>query len=258
MKGIINLFSKIQSSKQTMNSQLISNNSSTCTRLGDMAKFRKILQNSKKILILTGAGVSAESGVPTFRGAGGFWGRYDATQLATYEAFADRPSLVWQFYAYRRKLVSQIAPNAGHYAIAELEKFAQNAGKEVVVITQNIDELHQKAGSSNVLELHGSLFRTQCIKCKRIESNYDEPICSALENAEIPEPGKAETTFARSELPQCKSCGKGLLRPAVTWFGEPLDEFILNDAFRKVENCDLCLIVEPRQLCIRRLCSRHR
>ena len=111
------------------------------------------------MVVLTGAGVSAESGVPTFRGAGGFWREFQAQQLATPEAFEDDPSLVWEFYHYRREVMLEKQPNPAHLAIAQAEKKLKELGKSLIVITQNIDELHKRAGSENILELHGSLFR---------------------------------------------------------------------------------------------------
>ena len=123
--------------------------------------------------ILTGAGVSAESGVPTFRGAGGFWREFQAQDLASPQAFRRDPSLVWEFYHYRREVMLEKQPNPAHIAIAQAEKRLKEEGKEVVVITQNIDELHKRAGSENIIELHGSLFRVSCTKCGQITSNYE-------------------------------------------------------------------------------------
>ena len=122
-----------------------------------MKAFRELFAKAKNIIVLTGAGISAESGVPTFRGAGGYWRTYQAQQLATPEAFAANPSLVWEFYSYRRQVMGTKHPNPGHIAIAECEKRLQEQGRRVTVVTQNIDELHKRAGSSNLLELHGSV-----------------------------------------------------------------------------------------------------
>ena len=121
----------------------------------DKAEFKFLLSQAKNIIFLTGAGCSAESGVPTFRGAGGFWRRHRATDLATPEAFSANPSLVWEFYSYRREVVLSKKPNPAHYAIAKFEEDLASQGRQVHVITQNIDGFHQNAGSKNVIELHG-------------------------------------------------------------------------------------------------------
>ena len=121
----------------------------------DMNAFREIFAKAKNILVLSGAGISAESGVPTFRGAGGYWRKYQAQQLATPESFEANPSLVWEFYSYRREVMQSKKPNTAHEVIAQLEKRLKPQGRSLVVITQNIDELHKQAGSENIIELHG-------------------------------------------------------------------------------------------------------
>ena len=119
------------------------------------------IKNYKKIVFVTGAGISQESGIPTFRGNDGLWRNYDAMKFATIDAFYENPKLVWEWYNERRRNIFSAEPNPGHNAIAELEKYA-----EVVVLTQNIDGLHQRAGSSNVLELHGSIVKIKCSVCE--------------------------------------------------------------------------------------------
>jgi len=211
----------------------------------DLSKFREAhLASAKHLIILTGAGVSAESGVPTFRGAGGFWRQYQAQDLATPEAFMRDPSLVWEFYHYRREVMLSKNPNPAHAAIAEVEARFSAEGKRVVVITQNIDELHKRAGSENILELHGSLFKTRCTKCGDVRPNHDSPICEALRGHGAPDPNTTAARLSVSELPRCQtgSCG-GLLRPHVVWFGEQLDENVMDAAHEELENCDLCLVV---------------
>ena len=125
----------------------------------DMNTFREVFARAKNILVLSGAGISAESGVPTFRGAGGYWRKYQAQQLATPESFEANPSLVWEFYSYRREVMESKNPNPAHEAIAQLEKRLKPQDRSVVVVTQNIDELHKRAGSENVIELHGEAIR---------------------------------------------------------------------------------------------------
>ncbi|XP_055119457.2 NAD-dependent protein deacylase sirtuin-5, mitochondrial isoform X3 [Symphalangus syndactylus] len=191
-----------------------------------MADFRKFFAKAKHIVIISGAGVSAESGVPTFRGAGGYWRKWQAQDLATPLAFAQNPSRVWEFYHYRREVMGSKEPNAGHRAIAECETRLGKQGRRVVVITQNIDELHRKAGTKNLLEIHGSLFKTRCTSCGVVAENYKSPICPALSGKGCEEAG----------------CG-GLLRPHVVWFGENLDPAILEEVDRELAHCDLCLVV---------------
>ncbi|NIG57919.1 NAD-dependent protein deacylase sirtuin-5, mitochondrial isoform X2 [Pontoporia blainvillei] len=181
-----------------------------------MADFRKLFAKAKHIVIISGAGVSAESGVPTFRGAGGYWRKWKAQDLATPQAFARNPSQVWEFYHYRREVVQSKEPNAGHLAIAECEARLGRQGRRVAVITQNIDELHRKAGTKNLLEIHG----LQNLKLKMPESQWRNF------------PGGCEEA----------ACG-GLLRPHVVWFGENLDPAILEEAGRELALCDLCLVV---------------
>ncbi|KAL0099200.1 hypothetical protein PUN28_020047 [Cardiocondyla obscurior] len=209
-----------------------------------MKSFRETLASASNILILTGSGISAESGVPTFRGAGGFWRKYQAPSLATPEAFAANPSLVWEFYEYRRQLVSKVAPNKAHKAVADFQKRKLEEGKRVSIVTQNIDGLHQKAGASNVLELHGSLYRTRCTKCGDVVTNEKIPICEALEGKGSPDPSIMFSDIPIEELPRCsiKDCG-ALLRPDIIWFGEQLNSNVLKKAFELVETCDACLVI---------------
>ncbi|XP_063843209.1 NAD-dependent protein deacylase sirtuin-5, mitochondrial-like isoform X2 [Scylla paramamosain] len=189
-----------------------------------------------------GAGVSAESGVPTFRGDGGLWRTWRAQDLASPSAFARDPSLVWEFYHYRRELMATKHPNPAHLAIAEAEQRLTAEGRRLVVITQNIDELHKKAGSKEVLELHGSLFRTECTKCQEIRPNTDSPICASLAGKGAPDPNAVNARIPESELPRCQKCS-GLLRPNVVWFGEGLDNNVLQKAGDELDTCDLCLVV---------------
>ena len=179
-----------------------------------MKSLREKLLDSKKIVFVTGAGISQESGIPTFRGKDGLWRNYDAMKLATIDAFYDNPKLVWEWYNERRKNVFSSKPNLGHEAIAELEDFT-----DVVVLTQNIDGLHQKAGSSKVLELHGSIVKIKCTVCDFKETNNKE----------------------FSEFPPLCKCGN-ILRPDVVWFGEGLPQDVWQEAIIHANNCDLMII----------------
>jgi NAD-dependent deacetylase len=173
------------------------------------------IKNYKKIVFVTGAGISQESGIPTFRGKDGLWRNYDPMKLATINAFYENPKLVWEWYNERRGNIFQAQPNPGHNAIAELEKYAQ-----VMVLTQNIDGLHKKAGSSNILELHGSIVKIKCSVC-----DYNEEILTEI--LDFP--------------PICK-CGN-ILRPDVVWFGEPLPQDVWQNAIKFASQCDLMVIV---------------
>lgn len=208
----------------------------------DLAAFRKIWANSKHVIALTGAGISAESGVPTFRGSGGLWRKYRAQDLASPQAFTSNPSLVWEFYSYRRELVLTKEPNEAHRALAQAEKELAEQGKRLVVITQNIDELHRRAGSNNVIELHGTLFKTQCTKCGDVSVNKNSPIVPALAGKGSPDPSVMDSKIPLNELPRCSKC-TGLLRPHVVWFGEPLDPNVIEQAQKELDSCDLCLVV---------------
>lgn len=180
-------------------------------------KLKELMTEDSKVSILTGAGVSKESGIPTFRGKDGLWRNYNATELATPEAFSANPSLVWEWYQWRRGLIKPIEPNPGHYAIAVMECFF----KDFTLITQNIDGLHAKAGNKKILELHGNIWRVRCIKEETVMDCFDHPL------KEIP--------------PKC-SCGM-LLRPDVVWFGEALDQSILMESFQRASESDLCIVI---------------
>ncbi|KAJ8332046.1 hypothetical protein SKAU_G00429730, partial [Synaphobranchus kaupii] len=210
----------------------------------DLAEFREVFSKAKHIVVLTGAGVSAESGVPTFRGAGGYWRKWQAQDLATPEAFSRNPSRVWEFYHYRREVMLTKSPNPAHLAIAECEARLSRQGRSVMVITQNVDELHRRAGSKHMLEIHGSLFKTRCSSCGNVAANHTSPICPALEGKGAPEPNTSDAKIPVEKLPRCEEsdCG-GLLRPSVVWFGETLDSDILTQVESELDICDLCLVV---------------
>src|SRR3954469_13708441 len=164
--------------------------------MDDLARASTLLAKAGRVAVLTGAGVSAESGIPTFRGLGGLWNGRDPMSLATPEAFAADPALVWEFYNWRRDLVAKAEPNPAHRALADLGRRVP----QLALITQNVDRLHQRAGSLGVLELHGNLFEVRCTGCGRTSDRTGESLPA---------------------LPRCGGCG-ALLRPAVVWFGEAL------------------------------------
>ncbi|MGH9333445.1 MAG: NAD-dependent deacylase [Vicinamibacteria bacterium] len=175
------------------------------------------LRNAQRVLCLTGAGVSAESGVPTFRGAEGLWRKFRSEELATPSAFARDPKLVWEWYDWRRQRVAACAPNAGHRALAALQALSFSFD----LVTQNVDGLHRLAGSDPVWELHGSLWGVRCSGCSREREDRRAPL------PEIP--------------PRCE-CG-GLERPSVVWFGEPLPGDVLSHAFDASAAADVFLVV---------------
>ncbi|CAL1547840.1 unnamed protein product [Lymnaea stagnalis] len=212
--------------------------------VSDMSKFREVFSKANHIVILTGAGVSAESGVPTFRGDEGFWRKWKIEDFATPDAFISNPSLVWEFYNHGRDVMASKIPNPAHIAIAQCEKRLKGQGRKVVVITQNIDELHQAAGSEDILELHGNIFTTCCTKCGDVRKNKDSPICPALAGKGEPNPDAQDAKIPVDQLPTCKkgNC-RGLLRPHVVWFGEGLDPKVIRRAVHELSLCDLCIVV---------------
>jgi len=170
------------------------------------------LAKASRVVVSTGAGISAESGVPTFRGENGLWKKMRPEELATVDGFMNNPELVWEWYQYRRDLMGKVQPNPGHYAIAEMEKIFT----EFTLITQNIDGLHARAGSGRILELHGNISKNKCFKCGVY---YDHDIDLA------------------AGLPKC-DCG-GMIRPDVVWFGEMLPQDTLREAFRTTEYAEV-------------------
>jgi NAD-dependent deacetylase len=209
----------------------------------DLTHARKLIQKAQRICVMTGAGISAESGIQTFRDAGGLWEGHSVEKVATPEGFTQDPDAVWRFYNARRKSADIATPNAAHLALARLEieitrsqkksspdhghgngngnGAAHKAASPFTLLTQNIDGLHQQAGSSHVIEMHGSIWKVRCTGCGAITT--DHPI-------ELP------------ILPKCPACGK-LLRPHVVWFGEMLDKDILDAAESATRTCDLFMVI---------------
>ena len=176
----------------------------------------QILKNAKSIAVLTGAGISAESGVPTFRSEDGLWRKFSASELANPEAFRTNPRLVWEWYGWRRGEMLKAEPNPGHLALVRLEKRAP----DFTLITQNVDNLHRRAGSQKVLEIHGNIFRNRCTAC-----DHKEPD----ESHEFADP---------NPLPVCGRCGAPA-RVDVVWFGEQLPYKELTESMAASERCDV-------------------
>lgn len=245
----------------------------------DLESFQQTLQSSNRIVALLGAGLSASSGLPTFRGAGGLWRTHDAMSLATPEAFAACPDLVWQFYSWRRHMALKAKPNRAHVALAELAKRKEG----FMTLSQNVDGLSQRAGHPlpKLQLLHGSLFDIKCTSfyCDYVDrNNFNDPIVPALaiprdesdptsnaarkavSNAvtESSSPGTAAKELDISDeqvhlpavplqdLPHCPNCKEGLLRPGVVWFGEMLPQEVLsavNEFIKESKKIDLCLVI---------------
>ncbi|NOY84042.1 MAG: NAD-dependent deacylase [Nitrospirae bacterium] len=183
----------------------------------ELIEVRKRLLSAKSLTVLSGAGISAESGIPTFRGKEGLWNKHRAEDLATPEAFQRDPKLVWAWYQWRRVLIATKNPNAAHEALVTLETKAASFS----LITQNVDGLHTKAGSRLVIELHGNIWKMCCTACGRKTENHAASL---------------------SPLPCCETC-QGLLRPDIVWFGEDLDPDNLNRSLDACRNADVMLII---------------
>ncbi|MBA5866007.1 MAG: NAD-dependent protein deacylase [Nitrospira sp. CR1.3] len=186
-------------------------------RSSDLGILIEKLAAARAVTVLTGAGISADSGVPTFRGADGLWRNFRAEDLATPEAFERDPRLVWEWYNWRRELIAATRPNPAHSAVVELEQRSE----EFWLITQNVDGLHRTAGSRKLSEIHGNIWMVRCTDCGSVEENHEVPI--AL-------------------LPVCSRC-KGLLRPHIVWFGESLFPEDLSRCATALRTCDVLLVI---------------
>ncbi len=172
------------------------------------------LTKARHVAILTGAGVSAESGIKTFRDPDGLWTKLNPAELSSIDGFLSNPERVWEWYSQRKEIITNAKPNAGHFAVAEMEKLFPR----FTLITQNVDRLHQRAGSTNVIELHGNLEEDHCQNCKR--------------------PFHGVTNLPDGRLPKCSHCG-GFIRPSVIWFGEILPIQEIRDAETASLTCDV-------------------
>lgn len=197
----------------------------------------QIMSACRAVSALTGAGISAESGVPTFRGNDGLWAKFRPEDLASMDAFLANPKIVWEWYNWRRELMAGVEPNDGHRALAMCEAIFE----QFTLITQNVDGLHAQAGSNNILELHGNIHRNKCVGCNRpIDSNV---------------------TIDPMKIPTCDECG-GKIRPDVVWFGELLDETVIDRAFVEAEQAQVFLVVGTSALvhpaaCLPLAAKRH-
>ncbi|KAG8832467.1 hypothetical protein FRC18_005005 [Serendipita sp. 400] len=244
-------------------------------RSNNIAEFRAVLRAANNIIVVAGAGLSAASGIPTFRGSGGMWRSLDAISLATPEAFEANPSLVWQFYHYRREKALQANPNAAHIALAKLMtpsvlSRVAPAAKSFHLITQNVDGLSTRAlrmvhesqtqasvtspvpeadipNPASLIEMHGRLFDVRCTECNHSVPDFTSPLCPALKEADdqhanVIQAGhpEHEINIPIEKLPRCTNCGS-LTRPDVVWFGEEIP--LLPQIDQLVDEADLCLVV---------------
>ncbi len=177
-----------------------------------------LLRQKPQLSVLTGAGISAESGIPTFRGQNGLWKQFRAEELATPEAFERNPKLVWEWYDWRRRIIAEREPNPGHLVLARWEREFPG----FILITQNVDGLHRRAGSKSILELHGNIWQVRCLKEGTVRDNFESPLTT------IP--------------PVCPTCGS-LLRPNVVWFGEALPRDILEKAYAASSKAELMFVI---------------
>ena len=178
---------------------------------------RDRVNGARSVTVLTGAGISADSGVPTFRGADGLWKNYRPEDLASPDAFARDPQLVWEWYNWRRELVATKFPNAAHDTLVTLEQRIP----QFWLITQNVDGLHAMAGSTHLSEIHGNIWKVRCTQCGRVSQNRDLPLVYP---------------------PTCTDCS-GLLRPHIVWFGESLDTDDLDRCYQALRDCEILLII---------------
>jgi NAD-dependent deacetylase len=183
----------------------------------EIDNLRNLLERASLVTALTGAGISAESGIPTFRGPEGLWNSYRAEDLATPEAFARDPELVWRWYDWRRGIVARARPNAAHLGLAALER-----RQRVTVITQNVDGLHGLAGSRELIEVHGNIWKVRCTNCALIAANTEVPLTA------IP--------------PRCARCG-AVVRPHIVWFGEALDPYDFQRSVEMSRSADAFLVI---------------
>ena len=182
-----------------------------------LTEIRDSLRQARTVTVLTGAGISADSGVPTFRGADGLWKNFRAEELASPDAFARNPQLVWEWYNWRRELLSTKTPNAAHEALVALEHRIQSFW----LITQNVDGLHAAAGASKLSEIHGNIWKVRCTECGQVSGNRDVPILYP---------------------PRCSACS-GMLRPHIVWFGESLAPADLEASYAALQACEILLII---------------
>lgn len=202
----------------------------------DIQRAARLAADAKSVVVLSGAGMSAESGVPTFRDAQtGLWERFTPEELATETAFRANPSMVWTWYVWRAMLVKSVEPNAGHTVLGAWQQHLATRHGSLTVATQNVDDLHERGGAQDVLHLHGSLHAYRCLNCHR-SARFD-PASTGVTADQDFDPEDLVTTVA------CDHCEQGILRPGVVWFGEMLPEDAFGTAVNALEEADLVVVV---------------
>lgn len=202
------------------------------TAEGITDKVAQLVASTSRVVVLTGAGISAESGVPTFREVQtGLWERFSAEDLATVEAFENNPALVWTWYRWRQSLILGVDPNPGHIALRDWQKLLASDGGSLSIVTQNVDDLHERAGADVLGHLHGSIFTHRCTECAA-PAQLPDPQYNGWESPPHPE-----------DPPTCGKCGQGRLRPEVVWFGEMLPVDAFDAASAAIRAADLVLVV---------------
>ena len=204
--------------------------------------FQEVLQNCKNIVISSGAGISAESGIETFRGHGGIWEKLKPEELATFSAFMKNPAIVWEFYNYRRKIVDSVQPNEAHMALSRFEKKWLESGGNFSIITQNVDGLHRRAGSKIVHEIHGNIERMKCSKCDYKGESLDIEVTEKFRESGKNKEGILNPEITSDDLPKCPECN-ALLRPDIVWFGEMLDSEVLRNVGDAIATADMFITV---------------
>lgn len=205
----------------------------------EIREARNMLQDAQRIAVLTGAGMSAESGVPTFRDAQtGLWEKYSPEELATREAMSNQPDLVWSWILHQARVMHSVEPHEGHTTLGHWQKQLQHAGGALDIITQNIDDLHERGGSEVLSHLHGSTFTFRCFECEA-PSNYK---LSAATQKQL-EATPALNQLVLEDPPACTSCSHGFIRPDIVMFGEFLPQQAMDDALDAVRSADVALVV---------------
>lgn len=208
------------------------------------AELAEAVRSARRVVVLSGAGISAESGVPTFRDAQtGLWERFSPEQLASEDAWWADPALVWSWYQWRARMVRTCAPNPGHRAVGQWQRALARTGGSLQVVTQNVDDLHERGGAEVLSHLHGSLFEYRCAECG--EPADHDPGAAGERQDGAPLAGQEEDleNLLLTPPPDCEHCADGLLRPGIVWFGEMLSTDALDRAYFALDQCDLAVVV---------------
>lgn len=208
------------------------------------AELAQAVRSAQRVVVLSGAGISAESGVPTFRDAQtGLWERFSPEQLASEDAWWAHPALVWSWYQWRARMVRTCAPNPGHRAVGQWQRALARTGGSLQVVTQNVDDLHERGGAEVLSHLHGSLFEYRCAECG--EPADHDPGAAGERQDGAPLAGQEEDleNLLLTPPPDCEHCADGLLRPGIVWFGEMLSTDALDRAYFALDQCDLAVVV---------------